>query len=138
MACHEIFRLASQFIRHIEQRNDEQHINLYGRKAAYIRGTCQELRDRADEELDAWEKGKRAQLANSVTRRVRRANAAKLGPTDEASVDKPGVDRGKKRTLSCTSQPARRAKLNPPEMIANNLALRDDNGINPLRLLWPS
>lgn len=141
MACHEIYRTASQFIRHVEQRNDEQHNNLCGRKDAYIKDTCQELRDRAEEELDAWEKGKRGHLADSVTRHVRRA---KQDPPDETAVDKPDTDRGKKRTLSSASQPARRVKLNPPELIAdashpqrsiaNNCALRDDNGIKPLRL----
>lgn len=73
VGCHELFRLPSQFVRHIEQRNDEQHNNLCKRKAVYIRETCQDLRDRADEELDAWEKGKKRPLASLGTRPARRA-----------------------------------------------------------------
>ncbi len=56
---HEIFRLASQFIRYIEQCTDEQYNNLSRRKAIYIKQMCQDLCVESDVELEVWEKGEK-------------------------------------------------------------------------------
>ncbi|KAI8663478.1 C2H2-type domain-containing protein [Fusarium keratoplasticum] len=72
VGCRESFTLANQFVRHIELRNDEQHNNLCKRKATYIRDTCQDLRDLADKDLEAWEKGSKRPLASLGPRPSRR------------------------------------------------------------------
>lgn len=141
VACHEIFRLGSQFVRHIVGHRDEQHINICERKAAYLRNTCQELRDRADEELEAWE--------------VRRP---KLDLPKMLANNPDALEKGKKRPFASVGiQPVRRVQLvpsetigkptptianpallretiaNPPlkDTIADNQSLQDGIGINP-------